>query len=414
MRQYTVPIALVVALAVAGQAAATDWTAWRGPAANGISPETSWNAKSLAPSNVLWKTNVGKGHSAVAVKGDRLYTMGQRDRGRGESMTREDVVYCLDASSGRELWSYAYPVEARDWPGPGSTPVVDGDRLYTVSRPGEVYCFEAETGKVLWRKNLVGENLAREPQWGFCGSATVDGDVVLLNAGRSGLALDKRTGRVVWSSEPVAGYLATPVVFERDGKRVAAISAAGTLYVVDVGDGSVQWSHPWQTDADPTVLGDRVMLMGAGRGRGSTMPEIAGAEPEGVWESDALSGSFQTAVVVDGHAYGFGRERRDHALQCVDMASGEVRWSQNMGEWGAVIAADGKLIILEGDGDLVIAEASPKAFTEIARARVLEMRHWRSYPHDEPKTCWTYPVISGGRVFARDTWGDLVCVDLNS
>jgi outer membrane protein assembly factor BamB len=68
--------------------------------------------------------------------------------------------------------------------------VLDGELLYTTSRAGEVFCFEAESGKVVWKRHLVEESLAREPSWGFCASAAVDGDFVILNAGASGMALN--------------------------------------------------------------------------------------------------------------------------------------------------------------------------------------------------------------------------------
>ena len=402
-------------LLVAGVANAADWATWRGPNGNGLTAENGWDARALSAAKIVWRSNVGKGHSSVAVADGRLFTMGQRQHGEGDGARHEDVVYCLDARSGKELWSYAYPIEQRDFPGPGATPVVDSDRVYTISRLGDVYCFEAASGKVLWRKNLVNEELAAEPNWGFCGSVMIEGELALINAGRSGLALDKTTGKVIWSSEPTAGYLATPVIFDHHGKRLAIISANATAYAVDVATGTVQWSHEWQSDADPTVLGDQVLLMGAGRGNGSQLLKMNGtSQPEVVWEGDGLSGAFQTAVVIDGHAYGFGRDRRAQPLQCVDLRTGEVAWSENLGDWGGIIAANNQLIVVTGSGELIIAPASPNGFTPTARARVLEMRDWQSYPRREPKTCWTNPVLANGRVYVRDTWGDVACVDLTS
>jgi len=62
--------------------------------------------------------------------------------------------------------------------------------------------------------------------------------------------------------------------------------------------------------------------------------------------------------------------------------------------------ADGKLVILSEKGELVIADASPEGFKELARAKVLK------------GTCWTVPVLSGGRIYCRSHEGDLVCIDV--
>jgi hypothetical protein len=96
-------VALVLfALCWVAVAESGDWTAWRGPDGNGISKENAWNPKAVErASSVLWSTNVGAGHSTVAVKDSLLYTMGDRQTAGGAAGTYEEVVYCLDALSGR-------------------------------------------------------------------------------------------------------------------------------------------------------------------------------------------------------------------------------------------------------------------------------------------------------------------------
>jgi outer membrane protein assembly factor BamB len=206
--------------------------------------------------------------------------------------------------------------------------------------------------------------------------------------------------------------LATPLIFDFNGKRIAAISARGTVYGVDVKTGKVQWSHEWQSDADPTLIDSQLYLIGGGRGTGSALLQLKDGGPEVVWENGDMSGVFQTGVVVDGYAYGYGRDRREQPLHCVDIRSGEVKWRQDLGDWGALIAADGKLIILDGDGDLIIAETSPQGYKEISRAKVFDLKHWQSYQDGQPNSCWTAPVLANGKIFARSTWGELVCVQV--
>ena len=83
-----------------------------------------------------------------------------------------------------------------------------------------------------------------------------------------------------------------------------------------------------------------------------------------------------------------------------------------MEDWGALTAANGKLIILEGDGNLIIAEASPGGYKEISRAKLFKMEDWRAHRDDNINVCWTDPILSNGRIYCRNTYGDLVCVDM--
>ena len=62
--------------------------------------------------------------------------------------------------------------------------------------------------------------------------------------------------------------------------------------------------------------------------------------------------------------------------------------------------ADGKLLMLSEKGELVLAEATPDGFTELARSAFLEGR------------CWTVPVLLDKRIYGRNADGKLVCVDL--
>jgi hypothetical protein len=102
-----------------------DWPSRRGPNHDGVSPETGWNPEALigGPKEV-WKINVGKGWSIVAIQGPRLFTMG--------SNGSQDEVFCLDADTGKILWKHGYDCDPGNYPGPRSTPVVNDKRVYTL------------------------------------------------------------------------------------------------------------------------------------------------------------------------------------------------------------------------------------------------------------------------------------------
>src|SRR5437867_8889533 len=185
------------------QATAADWEHWRGPAWNGISKESGWlTAWPAEGPKKSWQVSVGTGFSSVAVSRGRVYTMG--------NINDVETVYCLNADNGSVRWKYSYPcpVEPNLYEGgPNATPTVEGDAVYTFSRKGDVFALQADSGALLWRNNVQNELGVRMPEWGFSSSPLVDGKLLVLNAGSAGTALDKASGRVVWTSgKGPAGY----------------------------------------------------------------------------------------------------------------------------------------------------------------------------------------------------------------
>src|SRR5689334_20519596 len=162
---YASVVALIACFAASFQIAAEDWPRWRGPAFNGVSRETGWSASwpQEGPKR-LWQASVGTGFSSVAVGGGRAYTTGNDGR--------QDTVYSFDAKTGAVVWKYSYdaPVDPHYYEGgPSATPTVDDSRVFTISKRGLVLCLDAATGKVVWSKDLASEPGAKVPEWGFAG-----------------------------------------------------------------------------------------------------------------------------------------------------------------------------------------------------------------------------------------------------
>src|SRR2546428_162057 len=94
-------------------------------------------------------------------------------------------------------------------------------RVFTLSRWGDVFCFEAATGKIVWSKNVQQETGAPVPGWGFAGAPLAHENLLVLNVGDAGLALEQATGKIVWrSANKSAGY-STPLPVERAGQWLA-------------------------------------------------------------------------------------------------------------------------------------------------------------------------------------------------
>ncbi len=173
---------------------AEDWPHWRGPQHNGISAETGW--RDVWPSegpSIAWKAKVGLGFSSFAVAQGRAFTLGHAEG--------QDTVWCFDAASGAVLWKHSYPADLGDKYFEGGTtgsPTIAGAALFVLSRWGDVFCFEAASGKIIWSKNIQKETNVRIPDWGFTGAPLVHENLLVLNVGDAGLALDKVTGDIVW------------------------------------------------------------------------------------------------------------------------------------------------------------------------------------------------------------------------
>ncbi|MCK5146361.1 PQQ-binding-like beta-propeller repeat protein [bacterium] len=395
---------------------AEDWPRFRGPQGNGISMEKNWNAEALnGTPDVEWETHVGMGHGTITIIGNRLFTNGNKHVIAGQDTVNEDILYCFDSITGEELWQYAYPCADRAWPGPRATPTIDENIVYNLSWEGDLFALNLEDGRVIWKLNIVEQGLSAVNNWGFCGSPAIVGEKLLLNLGKAGVALNKKTGEVIWKSEAEMCGLTSPVLFDWQGTKMAFFSSEKFLHAVEVASGKLQWSYEWKTCNDPQVFGDKVFLSANHNRKQTRVIKITGAEPELIWEKRfMMNWAFQNAVLIDGYAYGFGSIRRDQPLHCIELETGELKWQENLGDYGALISADNKLIILDGDGDLLIAKASSEKFETISKAKVLTMASHDNLPEDRRNYCWTEPVLNNGRVYVRGNYGTIACINVSN
>jgi outer membrane protein assembly factor BamB len=390
-------VEFVAILLSSGVLAAADWPNWRGVEHDGLSAETDWTAEWSQEPEVLWRAKVGIGFSSFAVSGGRVFTMGNTDD--------VDTVWCLDAFSGDVVWRHDYPCALDPLyyeGGPGGTPTVEGGRVYTLSKKGHVFCLEADSGKVMWSRDVRKEHGLELPEWSFAASPYVEGERLILNVGRAGMALDKASGRTIWETgADTCGY-ATPVPLQTQGRNAVVIFGAKAVYAVAPESGEILWEHPHSSSrdvnaADPLVSGSQILISSSS---GAVMLDASGAEPQVIWENKELRSYFNPAVLVDGHVYGLdGTTHRPTELVCIEWATGEVKWSAEGFGSGGLVAAGGKLVILD-KGQLSIVEAQPSEHNVLSQAQVLGGK------------CWTAPGLADGLVFGRNAAGDLVCIDL--
>lgn len=403
---------LLIAFATSLSVISADWPNYRGPAHDGKTPEKmgAW-PKSPEP---LWKVASPNGFSSFAVKDGRAYTFVGRD---AEGASRE-VLVALDAATGKEVWSAPFGSTSyghdggnagaganKGGDGPRSTPAVDGGRVYVLSSDLVLACFNAAKGSQLWKRDLIRENKGQNITWKNAASPVVDGDLVFVAGGGSGQALlgiNKNNGDVVWSEESDKMTHATPVPATIHGVRQIIFFTQKGLVSVKPENGSVLWRHAFpfkiSTAASPVVGGD-VVFCSAGYGVGAGAVKISKNgekfSAEELWRTpgDKLANHWSTPIYKDGYLYGMFqfKEYGTGPVKCVDIRTGEEKWSKPGFGPGHVIMVDNQLVALSDDGKLVHIEAVPTGYKETARFQAITGK------------CWTTPAYADGKIYVRST-----------
>ena len=388
---------------------ATDWPAFRGTNQNSISEETDWNPKAIEnPDNIIWRKNIGIGYSTVSTKDEMVYTVG--------NINNQDNLYCLDEKTGKVVWKYTYAYEAeKRFGGPRSTPLIQDGKVYHFSRQGEIFCLNAKTGKEIWKKSAETDFDFNIMNWGHCSSPVIYENILLMNIGEGGLAMDKKDGRLIWkSNEGIGGGYSSALLYDYKDAKSAIFFNQENAYSVNVKTGKLQWTFPWPTkygnsSADPVII-DGKILLSQGYAMGCSLLDISGEKPKELWHSQEMSNHFGTSIYVNGFIYGpdgfAGRSKgKDMGeLICLDPKSGNLVWKQPIG-FNSILFSDNKLIILVESGELIITDISNNEYKEIAIATVLET--------SKQNPCWTMPVLSNGKIYCRNYSGDLVCIDVS-
>jgi outer membrane protein assembly factor BamB len=382
-------------------AAVGDWPVFLGPAGDGIVRNAKWNPQLPSSPKQLWTAELGTGFSSFSVNGNRVVSMGH-DGGK-------DYVWCLDLNTGKTLWSQNYPcalVDNLHEGGPAGTPCIDGDKVYTLSKEGQLGCFDMKTGKPAWGVELQKTLDVQMPAWGFSCSPRVLGNMLLLEAGHT-VAINKLTGKGIWSSDKFRMGYGSVTVFD-NGKKLAALNN-DMLMVLEAATGKELAKHRWETNhatsaCTPVIVGDNKLFVSTGYGQGCALFEFTGSDLKMVYQNKKLRAHMATPIVIGDYVYGIdgqSNERSRCRLVCLELATGEEKWSQRGVGCGTLLAADDKLIVFTDEGTLITAEVNGEKYQEISKATILDGR------------CWTVPVLAQGKILARNATGKAVCVDVS-
>jgi outer membrane protein assembly factor BamB len=394
------------------RAAEPEWAQFLGPRRDGVSTETGLNVDwKTKPPPTVWKVALGSGYSSLAVRGDRLVTTVKR----GE----RDMLVCLATADGKELWSHdvapTYVDFQKQGKGPRGTPTIVGERVYALFGAGELVCVNLADGKRVWLTNIL-EATKATPRgdmyyWGLSQSPLVEGEAVIVQPGgkdSSVAAFHRDTGKLLWGagSDPI-GY-GSPIAIDAAGRRQIVCPTGQSILGVDPKSGKLLWRYEFgnrfdATGATPVWDGKR-LFVSAAYGVGSAVVELA-ADGDKVtvqekWKNKNLQTLMATAIVSGDVVYGFHGDLARFGFRCLDLNTGETKWSVNYGSRVAFIAAQGHLIAISERGDLMLIEATPEKMTMKA-----ELPGVMAYK------AWAMPALANKRLYLRDE-KNVVCIDL--
>jgi outer membrane protein assembly factor BamB len=319
------------------------------------------------------------------------------------SRSRQSFVDGLDRATGKTVWSRSLG-QAGDndrGSGPRGTPTLDGDRLYALSEAGQLACLRIADGTVVWQRQILNEFGGRNIQWLISESPLVDGDRVIVTPGGRGasiVALDKMTGKTVWTTKELsdeAGY-SSAVVAEVGGVRAYTTITADAGVGVRASDGKLMWRYTPAANqtaniTTPVVSGNRVFYTSA-YNTGAGMVNLT-AKGDQLQASEAyftreMQNHHGGVVLISGTLYGF----HNSILTAIDFATGKMLWRDRSVGKGAVVYADNRLYMLSESNVVGLAEVTPGGYKETGRFNI----------PDQGLPSWAHPVVSGGQLFIRN------------
>jgi outer membrane protein assembly factor BamB len=360
-------LALLVPLAARGG----DWPDWRGPRRDGTSPEKNLPIKwSLAGENLAWKAPYG-GRSTPIVLGDRLYLQ----NAAGQGVTEQERLMCFHADTGKLLWEYRYNMYQSDvpphrvaWASPAADPetgnvyVFGGNNLLTAL---------SRDGKKLWERSLTEEFSPFTTHGGRTVSPIVDGGLVIVstptstwgtqaNRAQRFIALDKKTGDIIWISTPGGrpydtSYSPMNIVTIRGMRLLVTGGADGAALAIKPQTGEPVWrlvvakrglntgllavgdtvylSHG-DENLDTNEMGMLAAFDGTGKG------ELGKQHVK--WAVKGFLAGYSSAVIDGDRVYQADNSSTLHAF---DAQTGRLLWKHNLGtvQKASMVWGDGKL-----------------------------------------------------------------------
>ncbi len=431
MKQTTAVIVLVVLSSAAADLlaqdgeAAREWWQWGGPHRNFISDVTgladSWPDGGPP---VIWSRPLGAGHASIIAGRGRLFTMYRRAFGAGGEApwSVDETVIAMDAATGETLWEYSYPSNVQDFgqgAGPHATPLLVGDRLFTIGTNKELHVFDATSGEIEWSRNFV-TDFGAPPllirsmiKSGYGASPLPYHDTIIVQVGGPGqsvMALRQDDGGVVWRSGSFLVSEAPPRLITFDGEEHLVIFAGQAVHGLDPDTGEILWAHAHDAGNDFNFQvplwsdDDDILFLSSGYIGGSRAIKLTrdgnATRTEELWYDPQLRFTFLNPLRIGNFVYGTSGQSATAIMTATKIATGETAWRARGYSRATMVHADGKVLLLEEDGDLTLATVTPAEMTTLATIQLFDTR------------AWTAPTLVGTTLYARDR-EKVVALDLS-
>lgn len=395
---------MLLTLLLAVSADPAPWPQWRGPTRDGIAPAAAW-PDTLAGLKRVWRADdLGPSYSGPLVSETAVFTTATVDKKR-------EVVTAFDRATGKQLWQTGWDgamevpfFAAKNGSWIRATPALDGGRLYVAGMRDVLVCLDAATGKEVWRIDLMQVYGSPLPQFGFVCSPLVDADGVYVQAGAAFVKLDKATGKPVWKTLADAGGMmgsafSSPVFATLGGTDQVVVQTRTDLAGVDRKSGAVLWKRPIPSFRGMNILtpqpigGDGVFTSTYG---GTTQLVKVLSDGGKLSQQDGWAvkyeGHMTSPVVIGGHAYLLGKDQR---MVCFDLAAGKETWrsEKRFGTYWSLVASGDKLLALDNRGTLYLLRANPKEFDLLAESKVADSE------------TWAHLAVAGDQIVVRDLTG---------
>jgi outer membrane protein assembly factor BamB len=398
MRFLTLAMLTLVGSSVFAQ----DWGQWRGPTRDGMIPAAVVPKQWPAGVTRGWSVEIGEGYSSPVVAGGRAFLHSRRDP--------EEIVTAIDIASGKVAWQQTYQSEFKKnqyatqmAKGPNSTPLIVGNRLYTLGVTGILTAWNTADGSMAWRNDY---SASIDTSKMFCGTAMSplleDGSLIVhvgsdIHGGRV-LALDPATGKERWVSKGLGPGYASPVAVTVDNVRQIITMTNGSIIGIDAANGTSLWSIPFPDEwheniVTPIWTGTSLIVSGIRQGTHAyALSRTGGAwQPKQVWRNADVTMYTVSPVLADGVIYGMSNKRRGHFV-ALDAATGAVKWATQGrdGNHASILQTQQHVVFLTDAGALIVAQRTPEGFKELKRYEIGK------------SATWTLPIFLPGGLLVRE------------
>lgn len=389
-----------------------DWPQWRGPYRNGISEEKgllqTWPE---GGPQLLWKVEgLGKGWSSPIIVGNRIYITGD--------LADDLVIFAFDRN-GKEQWRTKNGKSwKRSFPGARAACVYSEGRIYNMNAHGRIACVDANSGDEVWHLNILDQFEGKNITWAVSECLLVDGPrLIATPGGKKALmvALDKRNGKIIWTTPPLAEDNAThspPILFKYEGIRIIANCSSAHGFGVNADTGKLLYTVPLKnrfgTNCSPPIYDSgRIFYVTPygehGRAYNLRLTKDNQVTADHAWTNMSLDTVTGAGVLLDGTLFSAGY-KKDKWWFAVDWQTGKTKYQLKDFTTGAPIHADNRLYILDEKGKVGLLKINPEK---------LEIKGQFNLTNKRVNDAWAHPVILDKKLYLRyhDT---LYCYDVKN